>query len=224
MVIGLTAGRRGWKRRVQTIGALTAVAALVLAACGVEDPDETIVDEDTPADADEMDLEQVRQISGAIPFPGGIPFFPILVAQERGYLADEGIELTNVEPLDGSGAVVQQIAAGQVESPRPGAGPGDDLAVRVHLAAVPQVKGQVHCCHATRAELALDAVAVGEGCRNPGCAQIRPVSGVTSLANLLLDAATVGPAEQGSCYGFAATRALSSSNQLSTKTIEFGRA
>jgi NitT/TauT family transport system substrate-binding protein len=132
-----------WATRV-TSGAAKPVAGMALllaltllaSACG---GDGSAGGGDGGADAAatgaaEEEAGSLRQISAAIPFPGGIPFFPILVAQDRGYLAEEGIELTDVQPVDGSGAVVQQIATGQVDVGFPSPSPllsavegGEDL-------------------------------------------------------------------------------------------------
>lgn len=49
-----------------------------------------------------------------LPFKVGITFFPISVANELGYLKDEGIDL-DLQVANGSSAVVQQVAAGNAE-------------------------------------------------------------------------------------------------------------
>jgi NitT/TauT family transport system substrate-binding protein len=49
-----------------------------------------------------------------LPFKIGITFFPISVANELGYLRDEGIDL-DLQVANGSSAVVQQVAAGNAE-------------------------------------------------------------------------------------------------------------
>jgi len=49
-----------------------------------------------------------------LPFKVGITFFPISVANELGYLKDEGIDL-DLQVANGSSAVVQQLAAGNAE-------------------------------------------------------------------------------------------------------------
>jgi len=49
-----------------------------------------------------------------LPFKVGITFFPISVANELGYLRDEGIDL-DLQVANGSSAVVQQVAAGNAE-------------------------------------------------------------------------------------------------------------
>ncbi|PYM14217.1 MAG: hypothetical protein DMD81_18625, partial [Candidatus Rokuibacteriota bacterium] len=49
-----------------------------------------------------------------LPFRIGITFFPISVANELGYLKDEGIDL-DLQVVNGSSAVVQQLAAGNAQ-------------------------------------------------------------------------------------------------------------
>lgn len=49
-----------------------------------------------------------------LPFRVGITFFPISVANEIGYLKDEGFDL-DLQVANGSSAVVQQLAAGNAE-------------------------------------------------------------------------------------------------------------
>src|SRR5262245_39823680 len=50
-----------------------------------------------------------------LPFKVGITFFPISVADELGYLKNEGIDL-DLQVANGSSAVVQQLAAGNAET------------------------------------------------------------------------------------------------------------
>src|SRR5207302_3497376 len=49
-----------------------------------------------------------------LPFKIGITFFPISVANELGYLKEEGIDL-DLQAANGSSAVVQQLAGGNAE-------------------------------------------------------------------------------------------------------------
>ena len=68
-------------------------------------------------------MAQARSVGGPpplkkfrvlLPFKVGITFFPISVANELGYLKDEGIDL-DLQVANGSSAVVQQVAAGNAE-------------------------------------------------------------------------------------------------------------
>lgn len=56
------------------------------------------------------------------PSPSAINSFPVFVAIGEGYFADEGLEVT-VESINGSGAVLQALSAGQAQFGRPGPGP-----------------------------------------------------------------------------------------------------
>jgi NitT/TauT family transport system substrate-binding protein len=82
----------------------------------------------TPADTEPLKkpairVAQAQPVGGApplkkfrvlLPFKVGITFFPISVANELGYLKDEGIDL-DLQVANGSSAVVQQVAAGNAE-------------------------------------------------------------------------------------------------------------
>lgn len=87
------------------VGAL----ALIAAGCGGDDDDGGASGETT-------------SLTAVIPFPSGAVFYPLFVAQENGYFAEEGLEVT-VEPVDGSGATLQQLAAGQADVAVPSPGP-----------------------------------------------------------------------------------------------------
>lgn len=65
---------------------------------------------------------EVTELTAVIPFPSGAVFYPLFVAQERGYLEQEGLSL-QVEAVDGSGAVLQQVLAGQAQVGLPSPGP-----------------------------------------------------------------------------------------------------
>jgi NitT/TauT family transport system substrate-binding protein len=56
----------------------------------------------------------LKKLRVLLPFKIGITFFPISVANELGYLKDEGIDL-DLQVANGSSAVVQQLAAGNAE-------------------------------------------------------------------------------------------------------------
>jgi NitT/TauT family transport system substrate-binding protein len=100
---------------------LLGTVLLVGAGCGGDDDDEGAGGDETTS------------LTVVIPFPSGAVFYPLFVAQENGYFAEEGIEVT-VEPVDGSGATIQQLAAGQAQVAVPSPGPfmqavarGEDL-------------------------------------------------------------------------------------------------
>ncbi|WP_405403715.1 ABC transporter substrate-binding protein [Paracoccus sp. Ld10] len=71
----------------------------------------------TGAMADDM-----QQVTFAQPSASAINSFPVFIAIGEGYFAEEGIEV-NVETVNGSGSVLQALAAGQADFGRPGPGP-----------------------------------------------------------------------------------------------------
>jgi NitT/TauT family transport system substrate-binding protein len=77
-----------------------------------------------PTSAPAQDLTPVTFVQ---PNPSAISSYPVFVAIEEGFFADEGLDVT-VVTVDGSGAAVQAVAAGQAQFARPG--PGVVLAAR----------------------------------------------------------------------------------------------
>jgi NitT/TauT family transport system substrate-binding protein len=66
--------------------------------------------------------DDLRQITFVQPSPSAINSFPVFIAIGEGYFAEEGLEVT-VEAVNGSGAVLQALAAGQGHFGRPGPAP-----------------------------------------------------------------------------------------------------
>ena len=66
--------------------------------------------------------QELRPITFVQPSPSAINSFPVFVAIGEGYFAEEGLEVT-VEAINGSGAVLQALSAGQAHFGRPGPGP-----------------------------------------------------------------------------------------------------
>lgn len=62
------------------------------------------------------------ELTVAVPNPSAITWLPMWVAIGEGYFEEEGMTLT-VEAVDGSGQVLQAMAAGQAEIGAPGPGP-----------------------------------------------------------------------------------------------------
>jgi len=73
----------------------------------------------TGAPANAQDL---RDITFVQPSPSAINSFPVFVAIGEGYFEEEGLKVT-VEAINGSGAVLQALSAGQAHFGRPGPGP-----------------------------------------------------------------------------------------------------
>lgn len=66
--------------------------------------------------------QELREITVVLPHPGAIGQFPMHVAIGEGYFAEEGLKVA-IRAVDGSGQVVQAIAAGQGDIGVPGPGP-----------------------------------------------------------------------------------------------------
>lgn len=66
--------------------------------------------------------QDLRDITFVQPSPSAINSFPVFVAIGEGFFADEGLNVT-VEAINGSGAVIQALSAGQAQFGRPGPGP-----------------------------------------------------------------------------------------------------
>jgi NitT/TauT family transport system substrate-binding protein len=112
--------------------ALTVMLALVAAACGGGGDSG---DGGDAADAAGGDGTEAAQSEGGgdgggeaaavtvlLPNPSAINVFNLCAAQGEGYLQEEGIEMT-MEAVDGSGAVLQAMVAGQAQIGLPGPGP-----------------------------------------------------------------------------------------------------
>src|SRR5438046_5785242 len=56
----------------------------------------------------------LKKFTVLLPFRVGITFFPLSVAQELGYMREEGIDL-DLQDVNGSSALVQQLAAGNAQ-------------------------------------------------------------------------------------------------------------
>ncbi|MDA9991142.1 ABC transporter substrate-binding protein [Paracoccaceae bacterium] len=66
--------------------------------------------------------QNLRNITFVQPSPSAINSFPVNVAIGEGYFKEEGLNVT-VEAINGSGAVLQALSAGQAQFGRPGPGP-----------------------------------------------------------------------------------------------------
>ena len=66
--------------------------------------------------------QDMRDITFVQPSPSAINSFPVFTAIGEGFFAEEGLNVT-VEAINGSGAVLQALSAGQAHFGRPGPGP-----------------------------------------------------------------------------------------------------
>jgi NitT/TauT family transport system substrate-binding protein len=121
----------------KVVAGLIAVS-LLAAACGSDSDDgdgaepsapasggvdTTVASTDASTDTEPVaDDEDLRELTVTIPFPSGAVFYPLFVAEDLGYFAEEGLTVT-VEPVDGSGAIMQSILSQQAEIGLPSPGP-----------------------------------------------------------------------------------------------------
>ena len=66
--------------------------------------------------------QDLREITFVQPSPSAINSFPVFVAIGEGFFEEEGLDVS-VEAINGSGAVLQALSAGQAHFGRPGPGP-----------------------------------------------------------------------------------------------------
>jgi NitT/TauT family transport system substrate-binding protein len=65
---------------------------------------------------------ELTPLTATIPFPSCVVFYPLYVAEDRGYFAEEGLTVT-VEAVDGSGAVLQALLSDRADIGLPSPGP-----------------------------------------------------------------------------------------------------
>lgn len=110
--------------RVRSWLVLLVALAMVVAACGdgAEETDETT--ETTEAGTTETTAEdaELTEVTVLAPNPSAVIWFQLCSAIYQGFLEEEGID-ASFEAVDGSGAVLQAMAAGQAEFGIPGPGP-----------------------------------------------------------------------------------------------------
>ncbi len=105
--------------RKRSLTVVLIVLALVVAACGGSDDTTTTGAGDTATTAAAADLTEVTVLA---PNPSAVIWFQLCSAIYQGFLEEEGID-ASFEAVDGSGAVLQAMAAGQAEFGIPGPGP-----------------------------------------------------------------------------------------------------
>jgi NitT/TauT family transport system substrate-binding protein len=105
--------------------ALAMSAAAVGVGCGGDDDDD-----DGGGDGG------VTELTATIPFPSGIVFYPLYVAEENGYFEEEGLSVS-VQPVDGSGPALQQVLTGRADMAL--ATPSDTMAATIEGADLTSV-------------------------------------------------------------------------------------
>ena len=98
------------------------VAALTAIGAGCGGDDDGAADQTPATTATTTEERETIELTATIPFPSGVAFYPLYVAQARGYFEEEGLSV-KVEPVDGSGATLQQLLAGNADFALPSPGP-----------------------------------------------------------------------------------------------------
>ena len=94
--------------------------AMVLAACGDDDAETTTTAAGTTTAAETTTTAaELRDETLIVPNPSAVNWYNVCVANGQGFFAEQGLNIT-VEALDGSGAVLQAMAAGQAIFGAPG--------------------------------------------------------------------------------------------------------
>ena len=108
--------------RKRSLFALLAASSLALVGCAAEVEAPSSSSSSDTAETTEAAPAELFELTLAHANPSCIIFFPGYVADTQGYFADEGLSVT-IEGLNGSGAVLQAMAAGQAQIGSPGAAP-----------------------------------------------------------------------------------------------------
>ena len=197
--------------------ALLAVSSLALAGCaagtetgGTPAPAEnTETTETAPMEMFELTLAHAN--------PSCIIFFPAYVADTQGYFEEEGLEVT-IQGLNGSGAVLQAMAAGQAEIGSPGAAPtilanasGQDVRYIANTApgglfqlVVPESSGITDASGLAGATI---GIATADGNEKNIAAAILAAAGVTDFDTLVVGegATALAGFERGDIDAYAAS-------------------
>lgn len=112
------------RKPVRVVAATLGILALLTACAPGDDADTDTAAPAATEDVDTTDTEEApatdeavresRPIEVLLPFPVGIPFTPLVIAQEEGYLEENGLDLT-ASVAEGSGFLGQQLIAGNVD-------------------------------------------------------------------------------------------------------------
>lgn len=207
--------------KTKSLISLLAVASFALAGCAgaqAPEPAESTTDEssETSESTEEMS-EELFELTMAHANPSCIIFFPGYVADTQGYFEEEGLSVT-IEGLNGSGAVLQAIAAGQAEMGSPGAAPtilaqasGQDVRYVANTApgglfqlVVPAETG---ITDASGLEGATIGIATADGNEKNIAAAILAAAGVTDFDTLVVGegATALAGFERGDIDAYAAS-------------------
>lgn len=163
---------------------------LVAAACGDDDegdegaPSSDASSSGSTTEGSGGETPEPAEVTFLIPFPSAVTFFSLHLAEQRGYLEEEGIEL-NIEAADGSGAVVQQLVAGNADAGLAGPGPQlSALAQDQRLVSVYVMSTRIPYSLITPADSGITSVQDLEG-RTVGISE--PTGGEALFVNALLE-------------------------------------
>jgi len=179
--------------RKNTLFALVAVGALALAGCAAPTEAE---DTSAPSETTEVAPAELFEVILAHANPSCIIFFPAYVADTQGYFEEEGLAVS-IQGLNGSGAVLQAMAAGQAEIGSPGAAPtilanasGQDVRYIANTApgglfqlVVPEASG---ITDASELDGAVIGIATADGNERNIAAAILAAAGVTDFDVLVV--------------------------------------
>jgi NitT/TauT family transport system substrate-binding protein len=194
--------------------ALIAASSFALAGCAAGSttepaPEAAETTEAAPAELFELTLAHAN--------PSCIIFFPAYVADTQGYFEEEGISV-DIQGLNGSGAVLQAMAAGQAQIGSPGAAPtilanasGQDVRYIANTApgglfqlVVPEESG---ITDASGLEGAVIGIATADGNEKNVAAAILAAAGVTDFETLVVGegATALAGFERGDIDAYAAS-------------------
>jgi NitT/TauT family transport system substrate-binding protein len=190
---------------------LMAVSTLALAGCATASTTEGTAEttEAAPAELFELTLAHAN--------PSCIIFFPAYVADTQGYFEEEGLSV-DIQGLNGSGAVLQAMAAGQAQIGSPGAAPtilanasGQDVRYIANTApgglfqlVVPESSG---ITDASGLSGAVIGIATADGNEKNVAASILAAAGVTDFETLVVGegATALAGFERGDIDAYAAS-------------------
>jgi NitT/TauT family transport system substrate-binding protein len=203
--------------RKKSLLAAFAVGAFALAGCATEAETTAGGSTDESTSATEVAPEDLFELTLAHANPSCIIFFPAYVADTQGFFADEGLAV-NIEGLNGSGAVLQAMAAGQADLGSPGAAPtmlaqaaGQDIKYIANTApgglfqlVVPESSG---ITDASGLDGATIGIATADGNERNIAAAILAAEGVTDFDTLVVGegATALAGFERGDIDAYAAS-------------------
>jgi NitT/TauT family transport system substrate-binding protein len=203
--------------RKRSLFALLAASSLALVGCTAEAEAPSSSSSSDSAETTEAAPAELFELTLAHANPSCIIFFPGYVADTQGYFAEEGLSVT-IQGLNGSGAVLQAMAAGQAQIGSPGAAPtilanasGQDVRYIANTApgglfqlVVPEESG---ITDASGLSGAVIGIATADGNEKNVAAAILAAAGVTDFETLVVGegATALAGFERGDIDAYAAS-------------------